>query len=104
MLNHYSYKIQANPSIQGKFTNNSLFTFLSMEKLLYFYIHLGSIFLFSHGSASQLFLKADKGRRTWSFLPLPDPLDGVTIVQVIEANDISWMLVRGSPGWEFFLP
>ena len=59
--------------------------------------------LFVDQSASKLFLKGKKWRRA-QFLPLPGVFNGVTVVQVIEVNDISWMLVRRPPGWEFFLP
>ena len=59
--------------------------------------------LFIDQRASKLFLKGKRWRRA-QFLPLPAVFNGVTVVQVIEANDISWMLVRRPPRWEFFLP
>ena len=66
--------------------------------------HSGFCFrLFVDQSAGKLFLKGKKWRRA-QFLPLPAVFNGVTVVQVIEANDISWMLVRRPPRWEFFLP
>lgn len=56
-----------------------------------FYFHL-----FIYWSASKLFLKAKKWRRAESLSPLPELLHGTTVVQVIEANDVSRMLVGGS--------
>jgi hypothetical protein len=42
-------------------------------------------------------------RRVQSFLPLPYVLR-VTVVQIIKTNDISWMLIRGSPRRKLFFP